>query len=65
MLKHISEIITETPQQKAQELNAAILQAVASGQHVLIEIEQREYCTPKAYTFPQIKVRVYSPASEF
>jgi hypothetical protein len=64
MLKHISEIIADTPQQKAQELNAAILQAVASGQHVLIEIEQREYSAPKAYTFPQIKVRVYSPASE-
>lgn len=60
MLKHISEIIADTPQQKAQELNAAILQAVACGQHVVLEIEERDYTTPRAYKYPQIKVRTYS-----
>ena len=55
------DIIAAAPAVKAQELNAAILQAVASGFHIKLEIEEREYSTPKNYKYPQVNVRIYNP----
>lgn len=60
MLNPVSDVMLHSPEQKANELNAAILQAVASGQHVVLEIEERDYTTPRAYKYPQIKIRTYS-----
>ena len=60
MFNPVSDIMLHSPEQKADELNAAILQAVAAGHHVVLEIEERDYTTPRAYKYPQIKVRTYS-----
>jgi hypothetical protein len=62
MFKPTFNSMLQNPEQKAQELNAAIMQAVAAGHHVVLEIEEREYSVPRAYKYPQIKLRSYSIA---
>ena len=57
-------MVAESPVKKSEELNGAILQAVAMGYHVVAEVETREYAAPMLHKYPVIKLRVYRAHNE-